>query len=725
MTGQRVPLGRNWPERARRDPPECLQFAPVSHATNTGILGDGLRLVDQDIDDPRLAETVAGIVLRILGEAPVRFRQNSARRCCLYRAAEGTPPKREVTGPLGKVEILGRGQQALAFGVHPSGVPLEWTVSPAGQITFADLSAVTEAQVSELLTAVAPLLGAVPKPNGQDDGEHFAGEAQADLDRVAGALAQIPNDVAAADWEWWNRIGMALWAACGGSAEGLALWLGWSGQHPSYSEKETRARWRNYHRSPPDELGAGTVFHLAQEAVRERLDGWFDPGPAGTAKAEQPDPWARAAQPEPAPEPEPEQEAEVNEWPEPMALPAFRGLFGEAIAAIMPHTEADPHALLLQLLANFGNKIGRGPRYRVGAAQHATDLFVLLAGATSRARKGTAETEIRRLFATDASDPWVLRCVQAGLSTGEGLINAVRDERWGKNKKGEAELLDEGVTDKRLLAIESEFAAVLQVMKREGNTLSPVLRVAWDRGELQTLTRNAPLRATGALISVIAHITIDELRNGVDRIALSNGLLNRFLFAAVKRARLLPHGGNADQDQLHEIGERLSEAIRAAQLVDAVTMTPAAVELWSALYPELTTDHPGLFGSLIARAEAHAVRLALLYALADQAQAIEPAHLESALAVWRYSEASARVLFGSLVGDPVADPLLVFLRTAGNAGMTRTELYNALNRHVSGARIQIALGLLLKQGLARRSKSRAGRTGAFAETWFALKGRAL
>jgi hypothetical protein len=139
----------------------------------------------------------------------------------------------------------------------------------------------------------------------------------------------------------------------------------------------------------------------------------------------------------------------------------------------------------------------------------------------------------------------------------------------------------------------------------------------------------------------------DELRGGVDRIALSNGLLNRFLFAVVKRSRMLPHGGNVDQDRLGRIAERLTEAVRAARLVGAVGMTAAAAEMWEAIYPELTTDHPGLFGSLVARAEAHTVRLALLYALADQSAAIEQAHLESALAIWKYSVASGRVLLAA------------------------------------------------------------------------------
>ncbi|MBI4512277.1 MAG: hypothetical protein HY698_21770 [Deltaproteobacteria bacterium] len=41
-------------------------------------------------------------------------------------------------------------------------------------------------------------------------------------------------------------------------------------------------------------------------------------------------------------------------------------------------------------------------------------------------------------------------------------------------------VVDPGVDDKRLLVIETEFARVLQVHTREGNTLSDIIRQAWD-----------------------------------------------------------------------------------------------------------------------------------------------------------------------------------------------------------------------------------------------------
>ena len=70
-------------------------------------------------------------------------------------------------------------------------------------------------------------------------------------------------------------------------------------------------------------------------------------------------------------------------------------------------------------------------------------------------------------------------------------------------------------------------------MERQGNTLSAVLRDAWDHGNLRTLIKNNPNRATGAHISLIGHVTDDELRRYLDRTEMANGLANRLIFVCV------------------------------------------------------------------------------------------------------------------------------------------------------------------------------------------------
>lgn len=170
----------------------------------------------------------------------------------------------------------------------------------------------------------------------------------------------------------------------------------------------------------------------------------------------------------------------------------MHGLPGDIVRAVEPHTEADPVAVLVNVLAAFGNAVGRGAYMKVGADAHHLRIYAALVGQSSKARKGTSWGHVRDLM--EGADPvWASGRVQDGLSSGEGLIHAVRDPVLKENKKtGEHETVDEGVTDKRLLVLASELASVLKTMSREGNTLSPVIRQAWDGNMLQIMTKNSP-----------------------------------------------------------------------------------------------------------------------------------------------------------------------------------------------------------------------------------------
>ena len=112
----------------------------------------------------------------------------------------------------------------------------------------------------------------------------------------------------------------------------------------------------------------------------------------------------------------------------------------------------------------------------------------------------------------------------------------------------------------------------------------------------------------------------------------------------------------------------------------------------------LVTRESGLFGSVTARAEAQVLRLSVLYAVMDGSDAIKLSHLEAAVAVWEYAEASARYIFGDATGDPVADRILTALR---NGEMTRTAISYLFQKNVPATRLQQALNLLLSAKLAR------------------------
>ena len=91
------PVGNSWEARARQDPPAAVQSRARTNALNTGILcDDGLRAFDIDVEDPAKVKELEELAVFHLGCAPVRYRDNSPRILLLYRAAEGSPPKRSI-----------------------------------------------------------------------------------------------------------------------------------------------------------------------------------------------------------------------------------------------------------------------------------------------------------------------------------------------------------------------------------------------------------------------------------------------------------------------------------------------------------------------------------------------------------------------------------------------------------------------------------------------------
>src|ERR1039458_2876811 len=115
------------------------------------------------------------------------------------------------------------------------------------------------------------------------------------------------------------------------------------------------------------------------------------------------------------------------------------------------------------------------------------------------------------------------------------------------------------------------------------------------------------------------------------------------------------------------------------------------------------------------RAEAHVVRLSLIYALLDCSERICIEHLNAALAVWRYSSDSARWIFGDSLGDPTADEIWAAAKERP-AGVTRTEVSDMFSRNKKRREIERALTVLEDAGRLRRETRPADR-GRPAEIW--------
>lgn len=486
----------------------------------------------------------------------------------------------------------------------------------------------------------------------------------------------------------WLAVGMALHRL--GDA-GFGLWETWSRQSSKFVEGECAKKWATFDDDGLTKTTLGTLFHYAEE------DSGINPAASwtittGSGKATEED----------------DATADADTWPAPLDEAAFYGLAGEIVATIAPQSEGDEAALLMSTLLAFGSAAGRSAHAVVGATEHYANINVVLVGATSKGRKGTSWSPIELLM-SNADPSWKERTA-SGLSSGEGLIWQVRNpitkiepirEKGGKVTGYQDVTTDKGVDDKRLCVVETEFAVAMKALSRDGNTLSPVLRLAWDGGNLGTMTKNSPAKATGAHISVLAHISRGEFLRLADDSENVGGTVNRFCWGAVKRSKSLPEGGWLPPEVMQPLADKLADALNRARIIGTVWRDEEAKAMWANVYTELSDATNGPAGDATARAEAQVLRLSLIYALLDRSDVIRAEHLLAALACWDYFLASARWVFGAVVGHALTDELLAALK-ASPEGMTRMSIHEFFNRHKTRSEISAALAELARAGLAEK-----------------------
>jgi len=252
-------------------------------AINTGVLGTRTPSIDIDILVPDAADAVERLAREMFeerGEISVRFGLPPKRLIPLRTdepfakiAREFIPPGGVRDGEkLPKIEILANGQQFVCDGTHPQTQErYRWFGRSLDQIPREELPYVREADMRELVDAAAKLLvdafGFSEKSSAKadDGGIHESGEEpQAEVMRIVAALAVIPNDNL--DWDDWNAVGMATWRATSGADAAFAAFDAWSKKSRKYDADNTAQKWAAYSRSPPTQVGAGTVFYLADHA---------------------------------------------------------------------------------------------------------------------------------------------------------------------------------------------------------------------------------------------------------------------------------------------------------------------------------------------------------------------------------------------------------------------------------------------------------------------------
>ncbi len=383
---------------------------------------------------------------------------------------------------------------------------------------------------------------------------------------------------------------------------------------------------------------------------------------------------------------------------------ALHGLAGEFVRLVEPETEADPAALLFSSLLAAGHCFGRGPFFLHERNIHRTNLFGLLVGDTSSGRKGTSWGWVQDLFwlaTQDLPEAYRVR-IRSGLSSGEGVLECMRPPEPPEVPEGK-EPPPPPLHDPRVFVLEGEFAGILKNFERKGNTLSSILRSAWDGIPIGTMTRN-PITVEEHHLTLLAHVTPTELALLLPQVETANGFLNRFLVVFVERSKSLPEGGSLPREATLPLAHRLREAILCARNVERVERDEDARKVWRHVYEDLACGHPGPMGSATSRALAQVSRLSLIYALLDCSRVIRGEHLLAAVAAWKYCYDSAGMVFGDSTGSKTADKILHALRREPE-GLTRTRIVReVLQGNCPREKLVAALSLLKKYHLAESQR---------------------
>ena len=338
---------------------------------------------------------------------------------------------------------------------------------------------------------------------------------------------------------------------------------------------------------------------------------------------------------------------------------AYYGLPGAVARVLSASTGADPAGVLLVFLTMFGNAIGPQPHVYFGHDRQAARMFVLVVGDAATGGKGTILSVVEQLFA-EADPDWYKHRVLTGLQSPEAMVERVADSPDG---------------DCRLLVLEPEYARLVSRMASSGTAFSAHLRNAYDGRPLELARARgrdgarSKVRASHPHVSLVAQITPQELHALHATLRTAGGLETRFLTCLVARQ------GEADPfappsrarevlvDRVREAIETSRERVlgaadpisrylcieRGVQPSVRMAVASTLTESWQATRARLPTSGADI-QPMLRRAETHVIRLALSYAIADQAPVISQVHLDAAMALWSYSALCTERIFGTPTG---------------------------------------------------------------------------
>lgn len=385
------------------------------------------------------------------------------------------------------------------------------------------------------------------------------------------------------------------------------------------------------------------------------------------------------------------------------------GLLGDMSNSLADGTEASKELIAGYLLSVLSVSIPRGyvsiPFGALNTVPRINALFVLGTGSGKGLSEKQANALLKRCkeLIEDAEEYSFSRCHTGGLSTGEGLINFIRDEYV--DGKG---VVIEGVTDKRLLVVESEFANLLVKANAKNSILSGVIRKLFDGDELEPLTKTDKTGCKEPHVAIVGHITSQELLEKLDSVSIANGFANRFPIFVGPKQVYQPIPKVIDSALLDQLATRLNsvlEWVNAKQR--SMGMSECYTELWCEEYPRLKQlgASNSVEESLMTRAAHYASMYAMLFAVLDKSDSVTSLHLRSALAWVDYWHESVRYIFNTEGAVNLANQaseraykvlatIQRLIRDNQGEPITRTPLKTALGKKFSSKQVTEALSFL-------------------------------
>lgn len=288
--GHKRPALDNW-QTSRLGAADLTRYPNHGVGVLCGQGAQPIAAIDVDTTDGALASRFVAWCQEHLGLTCERV-GNAPKILLAYRAeAEGWGKAtgawfEDLGGARHRLEILGKGQQFVAYHIHPdTGAPYEWVDFFGGleAMRAGDLPVITEAQVEEALqvfeamaeeAGLVRVSGSRSKAAGltsapvDDPLMAFEPPVGIDLTEARRLVAYIDNE----DYDTWRGVGMSLHHEFGGSIEALDLWDEWSSTASNYASREDlEKRWDGFGVSGRNPMTARWLLKVGNAGKRDAV----------------------------------------------------------------------------------------------------------------------------------------------------------------------------------------------------------------------------------------------------------------------------------------------------------------------------------------------------------------------------------------------------------------------------------------------------------------------